>query len=102
MSDGTNASWYSMPAAVQDLEREERRADRRAEQHRERGRHPRDRQAPRLDHGELPHRASRPASVPHVVTSGASGPAAPPAAIVTIDIGTSARSERTSGEPPDT
>ena len=45
-------------------------------------------------------RASQPASVPHVVTSGASGPAAPPAEIVSSDIGTSERSERTLGRRP--
>ena len=39
---------------------------------------------------------------PQVVTSGASGPAAPPAAIVTSDIGTSDRKERTLDAPPDT
>ena len=47
-------------------------------------------------------RASQPASVPHVVTNGASGPAAAPAAIVTADIGTSERSDRTLGAPPET
>ena len=47
-------------------------------------------------------RASQLASVPHVVTSGASGPAAAPAAIVIADIGTSERNERTLGAPPDT
>ena len=101
MIAGTSASWYCMPASVQDLQREERGADRRAEQHRERGRHPRDRQAPRLDRVRAPRtRANQLASVPHVVTSGASGPAAPPAEIVMIDIGTSDRSERTSARRP--
>ena len=98
MIAGTSASWYCMPAPVQDLQREERGADRRAEQHRERGGHPRDREAPRLDRRSTgAARASQLASVPHVVTSGASGPAAPPAEIVSTDIGTSERSERTLG-----
>src|SRR5205807_844828 len=47
-------------------------------------------------------RASQPASVPHVVTNGASGPAAPPAEIVSSDIGISDRSVRTAGAVPDT
>ncbi len=47
-------------------------------------------------------RASQPASVPHVVTNGASGPAAPPAEIVRSDIGISDLRVRTPGAVPET
>ena len=87
-------------AAMRDLEREDRRAERRAEQHAESGRHAGDRQRAHVVRFESVRVSpTRVASVPVVVTSGASGPSVPPVPTESSEIGISDR-RRPSDPPP--
>ena len=78
-------------ATVRDLEGEDRRAERGAEQHGEACRHARDRQCADVVGFEPNRVAVAVASVPVVVTSGASGPSVPPAPTDSSEIGISER-----------